>query len=136
MPDYTQVPRCLTSIGELSDAFAAEVAGLLPSAWDRLTNCQPWRVRDLATHVVVSGQAFVTSIRQGLAGSVEQVGVEDRRRRQAELEVADPITVAKALRDVTVEFVGLYDGLGPLRWARVAPGRHLTKARRGPGGCR
>jgi uncharacterized protein (TIGR03083 family) len=82
-------------------------------AWDGPTNCPPWRVRDIAAHIVSSGEGFVGSIRRGLAGSVEPPGHgEDRQRRQAELESADPATVAGELENVTRDFVGLYAGLG------------------------
>jgi uncharacterized protein (TIGR03083 family) len=106
------VARCLSSIRELSDALVRDLLALSPEAWDGPTNCAPWRVRDLAAHVVTSGEGFVASIRQGLAGSVEpSVSTDERHRRQAELEAADARTVARALQAVTVDFVGLYDNL-------------------------
>jgi uncharacterized protein (TIGR03083 family) len=83
-----------------------------PPAWTRPTNCPPWLVRDLAVHAVISGKTFVSSVSQGLAGSVEPAGAEERRRRQSELEEAEPSAVADALRAVEAEFAGLYAGLG------------------------
>jgi len=107
-----QVARCLRFIGERSDGLAGDVRALSLDAWNGPTNCPPWRVRDLVAHVVVSGEGFAASIARGLAGSVEPaVGAEERQRRQAELEAADPSTVARALQAVTVQFTGLYDGL-------------------------
>jgi uncharacterized protein (TIGR03083 family) len=107
-----QVERCLGLIRDLSEALVRDLLALSPQAWDGPTNCMPWRVRDLAVHVVSSGEGFVTSIRRGLTGSVEpNVGSELRQRRQAELEAADAATVARALQVVTADFVGLYAGL-------------------------
>jgi uncharacterized protein (TIGR03083 family) len=106
------VERCLSSIRELSDALVRDLLVLSPEAWDGPTNCAPWRVRDLAAHIVTSGEGFVASIRRGLAGSVEpSIPSAERQRRQAELESADPATVARAVEAVTVDFVGLYVGL-------------------------
>jgi uncharacterized protein (TIGR03083 family) len=106
------VARCLGSIRTLSDELVTELRALKPEALDGPTNCAPWRVRDLAAHVVSSGEGFVASIRQGLAGSVEPtLSNEARHHRQMQLAEADPETVARALEAVTGEFVGLYDGL-------------------------
>jgi uncharacterized protein (TIGR03083 family) len=102
---------CLRWIRELSDVLRADVVALSPQEWNTPSNCAPWRVRDLVVHLVVAGQGFASSVRQGLAGSVEPVGNEDRLRRQAELEAADPVTLARELDAVTTEFVHLYDGL-------------------------
>src|ERR1700704_2404527 len=102
-----QVERCLSSIRELSDALVRDLLALSPEAWDGPTNCAPWRVRDLAAHIVSSGEGFVDSIGQGLAGSVEpSVGIEERHRRHAELQSADSEMVARALQAVTVAFEG------------------------------
>jgi uncharacterized protein (TIGR03083 family) len=107
-----QVERCLSSIRELSNALARDLYALSPEAWDGPTNCTPWRVRDLAAHVVGSGEGFVDCIRQGLAGSVQPIASnEERHRRQAELEAANPAAIAGALQAVTAEFSALYDGL-------------------------
>ena len=106
------VERCLSSIRALSEGLASDLLALSPEAWDGPTNCPPWRVRDLVAHVVVSGEGFAASIRQGLAGSVEpSVSSDERQRRQAEMETADPETVARALLAVTDDFAGLYAGL-------------------------
>jgi uncharacterized protein (TIGR03083 family) len=107
-----EVARCLSFNRDLSDALVTDLLALSPAAWDGPTNCAPWRVRDLVAHVIVSGEGFAASIRQGLAGSVElSVSTAERERRQAELEAADPATVAQALQAVTTDFVGLYAGL-------------------------
>src|SRR5260221_10518171 len=107
-----QVERCLRSIRELSEVLVTELVALSPAAWDGPTNCAPWRVRDMVAHIVSSGEGFVDSIRQGLAGSVDPaVGPEERQRRHAELAAADAETVARALEAVTVAFEGQYAGL-------------------------
>jgi uncharacterized protein (TIGR03083 family) len=114
MSSDAHVERCLSQVRELSDALAADLLQLSSKAdaWDGPTNCPPWWVRDIAAHVVSSGEGFVASIRRGLAGSVEPPGnPEDRHRRQAQLESADPATIARELEVVTNDFVGLYDGL-------------------------
>jgi uncharacterized protein (TIGR03083 family) len=108
----SEVKRCLECIREQSDGLVHELRMMSAAAWDGPTNCAPWRVRDLAVHVVTSGEGFVASIRRGLAGSVEpSVSDEGRHRRQVELAAAGPETVAGALQAVTAEFVGLYAGL-------------------------
>jgi uncharacterized protein (TIGR03083 family) len=99
-------------LGELSDALTSDLVALSPEQWNRPTNCPPWHVRDIAAHIVSSGEGFVGNIRQGLAGSVEPgAGTEERHRRQVELETADPETVARALQAVTSDFQRLYAGL-------------------------
>jgi uncharacterized protein (TIGR03083 family) len=108
----TTVRDQLAWIERLSDQLSQEILGLPPDRWDHQTNCAPWHVRDLAAHVVSSGEGFVLSVRRGLAGSAEPTGPPDaRRRRQDELAGTDPRTVVAALRAATVEFAGLYQGL-------------------------
>jgi uncharacterized protein (TIGR03083 family) len=112
MSSDPQVERCLNAIRELSGAFSSDLAALSPEQWDRVTNCAPWRVRDLAAHVVSSGEGFAASIRQALKGSVEQsISHEERDRRQAGLVAADPATVARELDAITRDFTGVYEGL-------------------------
>jgi uncharacterized protein (TIGR03083 family) len=115
-----QVARCIDSIRELSADLVNTLLALSPEAWDGPTNCAPWRVRDLAAHIVSSGEGFVDSIRQGLAGSAEPaIGIEERHRRHAELEAADSQTVAGALQAVTLAFEGLYAGLSDAQLAAI-----------------
>lgn len=112
MSSDPQVERCLSSIRELSSALSGELRALSPEAWDGPTNCAPWRVRDLAAHIVTSGEGFAASIRQGLAGSTEQsISHEERDRRTAALAASPPASVAEELDALTDAFVGLYDGL-------------------------
>ncbi|HLZ29009.1 MAG TPA: maleylpyruvate isomerase N-terminal domain-containing protein [Chloroflexota bacterium] len=114
------VARCLSSIRELSAALAAELVSLRPAAWDGPTNCPPWRVRDLVAHVVVSGEGFAASVRQGLAGSVEpSITSEARARRQTEIETAGPRNAARALQAVTDDFAALYAGLADDQLATI-----------------
>jgi len=115
------VARYLNSIQTLSSALEAQLRALSPEEWDGPTNCAPWRVRDLAAHVVSSGEGFIASIRQGLAGSVEpSLSQEARHRRETELANAHPETVARALDAVTAEFIRLYDGLLDTSFRRSA----------------
>lgn len=111
--------RCLDAIRALSDELIAEVVTLAPAEWDTPSNCAPWRVRDLVVHLVIGGEGFASSVRQGLAGSVEPVGNEERLRHQAELEKADPATVARALDAVTTDFLGLYHGLSDAQLSAI-----------------
>src|SRR5215813_2255024 len=66
-----QVAVCLAAIRDRSNSLGTLIGGLSSEAWGGDTNCSPWRVSDLATHIVTSGQGFVRNIRRGLAGSVE-----------------------------------------------------------------
>jgi uncharacterized protein (TIGR03083 family) len=103
---------CLSALRQQSAGLANELRTLSPAALDGPTNCPPWRVRDLAAHVVNSGEGFVDNIRNGLAGSIDPpVSSEERHRRQVELESADPHRLAGALEAVTLAFEQLYDGL-------------------------
>ena len=95
---------CLSHIRAISAGLRDEIATLSPEAWNGPTNCPPWTVADLCTHMVTSGQGFVASIRNGLAGSTQPVPRSPR-------EFANAQEVAQALREVTREFVGLYVGL-------------------------
>ena len=112
MSSDPEVERCLSSIRELSGALSRDVAALSADEWDRVSNCAPWRVRDLVAHIVSSGEGFAASIEQALQGSVEQsISHAQRDRRQAARVAADPATVAGELDKITAHFTGLYDGL-------------------------
>jgi uncharacterized protein (TIGR03083 family) len=112
MSSDPEVERCLSAIRELSGALSRDVASLSADEWDRVTNCAPWRVRDLVAHIVSSGEGFAASIREALKGSQKQaISHAERDRRQAELVAADPPTAAKAIDAITNDFTGLYDGL-------------------------
>jgi uncharacterized protein (TIGR03083 family) len=111
MSSDPEVNRCLSLIRSLLDGLRAELADLPPEGWDAETNCPPWRVRDLVAHIVVSGEGFAASIRQGLAGSVEpSIGHAEREARQAHL-AADPATLLAAIASITDDFEALYRGL-------------------------
>jgi uncharacterized protein (TIGR03083 family) len=101
----THVGRCLAAIRERSGTIAGVIAPLSKEAWHGSTNCPPWRVADLASHIVSSGQGFVRSIRRGLDGIVEP------GPSSPVLAEPEPATVATALEAVTNEFESLYDGL-------------------------
>jgi uncharacterized protein (TIGR03083 family) len=97
-----------------SDALVQDVRAIPLANWSGPTNCPPWRVRDLAAHVVSSGEGFVNNVRRGLAGSSEaSTDTERGQRRHADLVGSDPEAVATALAGTTAEFIGLYEGLEP-----------------------
>ncbi|HEY1298821.1 MAG TPA: maleylpyruvate isomerase family mycothiol-dependent enzyme [Chloroflexota bacterium] len=99
------VSRCLAGIRERSLAIAGVVRRLSSEQWEGSTNCPPWRVSELATHILTSGQGFVRSIRRGLDGVVEPVS------GAVHAVEGGPPEVAEALVRVTDEFEALYDGL-------------------------
>lgn len=112
MSSDPEVERCLSAIRELSGRLSRDVAALSTDEWNRITNCAPWRVRDLVAHIVSSGEGFAASIREALKGSQKQVvSHAERDRRQAELVDAEPATAATEIDKITNDFVGLYDGL-------------------------
>lgn len=112
MSSDPEVNQCLTEIRALLDGLRAELAGMPPEAWAAETNCPPWLVRDLIAHIIVSGEGFAASIQQGLAGSVEpSISHEQREHRQAQLAVADPDTILRAIQAITDDFESLYAGL-------------------------
>ncbi|MGE3267281.1 MAG: maleylpyruvate isomerase family mycothiol-dependent enzyme [Chloroflexota bacterium] len=112
MSSDPEVNRCLGLIRELLEALCADLAALPAEGWSAETNCPPWRVRDLIAHIIVSGEGFAASIRQGLAGSVEpSISHEARDRRQADLALANPASVIAAVRAITDDFEGLYTNL-------------------------
>src|SRR5690348_12614437 len=96
----------LGALRSRSDELVGVIAGLSAEEWQAETNCPPWRVHDLAAHLVTSGRGFVRSIERGLQGIVEPPS-----RTGAELVEANPPTVARALSEVTDQFEGLYSGL-------------------------
>jgi len=147
-PGRREVERCLEAITRLSAALADEVRALAPADWERPSNCPPWRVRDLAAHIVSSGEGFVANIRRGLASAAATepgrgepapvaaarpgLGAPDRLgpatsgldesarlERQRELESADPALLARALQTVTHAFVSLYDDLSAADLATI-----------------
>lgn len=95
----------LAALRTRSDELVSTIGELSADEWQAETNCPPWRVRDLATHLVSGGRGFVRSIERGLSGVVDPP-----TRTGAELAEADPSTVARALAQVTGEFEALYDG--------------------------
>jgi uncharacterized protein (TIGR03083 family) len=99
------VARCLAAIRERSTTISDVVRPLPRAQWQASTNCPPWRVADLATHIATSGQGFVRSIRRGLEGTVEPAPGGSTPLEGGPPEVAD------ALATVTDEFESLYDGL-------------------------
>ena len=106
------VTQCLAAIRTLLDGLRAELAGMPPEGWTAETNCPPWLVRDLVAHIIVSGEGFAASIRQGLAGSVESsISHAEREQRQAGLATADPATVLAAIQAITDDFESLYSDL-------------------------
>jgi uncharacterized protein (TIGR03083 family) len=112
MSSDPQVNRCLSLIRAQLDGLRAELASLPPEGWAAETNCPPWLVRDLVAHIVVSGEGFAASIRQGLDGSVEpSISHAAREARQAELATADPATILAAIQAITDDFDSLYANL-------------------------
>src|SRR5690349_10561306 len=96
----------LVTLRARSDELTGTISGLNAEEWQRVTNCPPWRVHNLASHLVTSGRGFVTSVTGGLAGSVEPPA-----RTGQDLGDAAPSDVARALSQVTGDFEALYDGL-------------------------
>lgn len=94
----------LVTLRQRSEELSALISTLSPTEWDGETNCPPWRVHDLAGHLVSSGNGFIGSIQRGLAGSVDP---PSGHAAQHDLE---PAAVANALRDVTDRFEALYRG--------------------------
>src|SRR4051812_3900430 len=98
MSSDPQVERCLSSIRELSSALSGALRELSPEGWDRLTNCAPWRIKDLVAHLIVSGEGFAAAIREGLKGSVEpSISHHDLDHRQGLLAAGGPANAAREL---------------------------------------
>jgi uncharacterized protein (TIGR03083 family) len=107
----SDVERCLRYIRELTTSLGNDVRSLSPEAWIGPTNCPPWQIRDVAAHLVTSGDGFRQSIERGLAGTLEPPPSAERERRQAELVASEPSEVADALADVTDRFEGVLGSL-------------------------
>jgi uncharacterized protein (TIGR03083 family) len=101
-----RVQRCLAALRERSLTISTVVSPLRPAQWQAATNCPPWLVSDLASHIVSSGQGSVSNIRRGLAGSVEPPAGGVRAPAEE-----GPTELAEALTAVTDEFESLYTGL-------------------------
>jgi uncharacterized protein (TIGR03083 family) len=124
-----QVERCLQWIRQLTGGLVEDLRTLSAAAWDGPTNCPPWRVRDLAAHLVSSSEGFVQNIRRGLAGSVEPpANNEAAQRRRLELESSDSETVARALAATTAEFIELYAGLRESQLAAICFHRRANRS--------
>jgi uncharacterized protein (TIGR03083 family) len=111
------VDACLRALDEASNALVTEIAYLSPAEWDAPSNCPPWRVRDIAVHLVTSGERFIVQVCRGLDGSVEPVAVDESRQRY--LEASDPTGIAAALDTITPDFARLYAGLDEEQLALV-----------------
>src|SRR5947208_3162019 len=110
-PSKADVERCLSYIRQLSGSLSAEVRGLSPEVWAGRTNCPPWLMRDLVSHLVSSGEGFRLSIERGLAGTLEPPPAADRERLQtSHIESAPPV-VADALDRITDSFEQAFAGL-------------------------
>ena len=106
------VNELLATLRTQSIALGRDVRPISKADWDSVSNCAPWRVRDLATHIVGSGEGFVDAITAGLSGSVEpNVPADVRAARQTWQQTALPTQVADALERITDQFIGLYQGL-------------------------
>lgn len=107
MADDVDVGGCLAAISDLSSSSADLIGEISPAGWESESNCPPWRVADLAAHLVDGGRSFVGNIRRGLSGSVEPPAA------QPAVAYTGPVEVASALLAVSGEFVSLYEGLSP-----------------------
>jgi len=114
------VERCLQAIRALSGSIARQVRALSPEQWTTITNCPPWQVRDLVTHLVTSGEGFAQSIERGLSGTVEPPSAAGRERRQEALIEAGPSAVADGLDQITDRFEGLIANLDEAGLSTVA----------------
>jgi len=114
------VDRCLQAIRALSGSIGRQVRSLSSETWTAITNCPPWQVRDLAAHLVTSGEGFAQSIERGLAGTVEPPSAAGRERRQEALIEAGPVAVAESLDQITDTFEGLFTGLDEVGLSTVA----------------
>ena len=113
MSSDPQVERCLSSLRELSSALSTELRAMSPETWEGQTNCDPWRVKDLVSHIIVSGEGFAASVEGGLEGvTVERIDRRDRAIRQDKLAADGPANAARELDAITDRFIGLYDRLG------------------------
>ena len=104
--------KALRALKRQSAEVSRDVRPISDAEWDGASNCPPWRVRDLATHIVSSGEGHLDAITAGLSGSVEpNVPAEVRAARQSWQHSALPTQVANALDLLTDQFIGRYDGL-------------------------
>jgi len=92
----------MTEISEryrrLSDAFAAKVAAVPPSAWDTPTPCAEWSARDLVGHVVAT-QGRILGLAGRTIGSAPSVdddplGAFDAARGAVQRDLEDPAVAA------------------------------------------
>jgi uncharacterized protein (TIGR03086 family) len=78
----------------LSDAFAAKIAAVPPSAWDAPTPCTDWTARDLVGHVV-STQGLILGLVGRTAGHIPSVDDDplaafDAARTAVQRDLEDP----------------------------------------------
>jgi uncharacterized protein (TIGR03083 family) len=95
------------------DALAADLSGLAPKDWDRLTNCDPWTVRVLVGHAVRACESYLTSLKRGLRGDLEPAFTREQRiARMHEIAGQEPARIVGDLRMVLDRFE---QGFGSLR---------------------
>jgi uncharacterized protein (TIGR03083 family) len=112
MGAHPDVDQALRHIRTVTRQFREQLSQLPTDAWEGPTNCPPWRVRDLAAHVVSSGETFRMSVERGVAGSVEAAVPEaERERRIAEIAASSPEGMLARLDEVTAGIEQLYERL-------------------------
>jgi uncharacterized protein (TIGR03083 family) len=112
MAAHPDVDQALRHIRTVTRQFRERLSQLPRDAWERPTNCRPWRVRDLAAHVVSSGESFRMSVERGVAGSVEPAVPEaERERRIGEIAASPPELMLARLDEVTDGIERLYQRL-------------------------
>ena len=106
------VDRSLDLIRSVTRRMRAQLAALPPEAWEKPSNCPPWRVRELIGHVVNGAWTFRVAVERGVAGSVDPAIPEsEREARIAAVAAAPPHELLARLERDTEQFESLFQRL-------------------------
>jgi uncharacterized protein (TIGR03083 family) len=95
-----------------SARFLDDVEGLGPDQWEQPTNCPPWTVRLLTSHLTRGGESYVAAIEAGLRGELRQFGSrEERERRMHEIAAQETPKIVSDFRSVLARFAEVVGGL-------------------------
>ncbi len=96
-----------------TSAFIGDVEELSPEEWARPTNCPPWPVRLLVSHLARGAESYLAAIEAGLRGELRPFGTkEERERRMHEIAAQGVEQVAADFRAMSDAFAAAGRAVG------------------------
>jgi uncharacterized protein (TIGR03083 family) len=110
---HPEVDQSLRHIRAIAIQLQDELASVPPEAWDAPSNCDPWPVRRLASHLVENAEFIRANVERGTAGAIEPgVSTEARQERLREIAGA-PERMPSILAEYTAAFESVMERLSP-----------------------